>query len=180
MNAIMNDKDRIDFLRKELHRHNYNYYVKNNPEILDTDFDALMRELSDLEQKHPEWVDKNSPTVRVGSDLSNNFVQVRHQYPMLSLGNTYDKAEIKEFYDRITGDLKGVAFEVCCELKFDGLSISLLYEDGRLVRAVTRGDGTVGDDVTENIKTIKSIPLQLQDGLRYEAKFLCLGLVLKN
>ena len=178
MNAIMNDKDRIDFLRKELHRHNYNYYVKNNPEILDTDFDALMRELSDLEQKHPEWVDKNSPTVRVGSDLSNNFVQVRHQYPMLSLGNTYDKAEIKEFYDRITGDLKGVAFEVCCELKFDGLSISLLYEDGRLVRAVTRGDGTVGDDVTENIKTIKSIPLQLQEGLGWPRRFEVRGEVL--
>ena len=174
----MNEKDRIDFLRKELHRHNYNYYVKNNPEILDADFDALMQELADLEQKHPEWTDNNSPTVRVGSDLSNDFVQVRHQYPMLSLGNTYDKAEIKEFYDRITGDLKGSAFEICCELKFDGLSISLLYEDGRLIRAVTRGDGSVGDDVTENIKTIKSIPLQLQEGLGWPRRFEVRGEVL--
>ena len=174
----MNEKDRIDFLRKELHRHNYNYYVKNNPEILDADFDALMQELADLEQKHPEWTDNNSPTVRVGSDLSNDFVQVRHQYPMLSLGNTYDKAEIKEFYDRITGDLKGSAFEICCELKFDGLSISLLYEDGRLIRAVTRGDGSVGDDVTENIKTIKSIPLQLQEGLGWPPRFEVRGEVL--
>ena len=178
MIAIMNEKDRIDFLRKELHRHNYNYYVKNNPEILDADFDALMQELADLEQKHPEWADNNSPTVRVGSDLSNDFVQVRHQYPMLSLGNTYDKAEIKEFYDRITGDLKGSAFEICCELKFDGLSISLLYEDGRLIRAVTRGDGNVGDDVTENIKTIKSIPLQLQEGLGWPPRFEVRGEVL--
>ena len=178
MIAIMNEKDRIDFLRKELHRHNYNYYVKNNPEILDADFDALMQELADLEQKHPEWTDNNSPTVRVGSDLSNDFVQVRHQYPMLSLGNTYDKAEIKEFYDRITGDLKGSAFEICCELKFDGLSISLLYEDGRLIRAVTRGDGSVGDDVTENIKTIKSIPLQLQEGLGWPRRFEVRGEVL--
>ena len=174
----MNEKDRIDFLRKELHRHNYNYYVKNNPEILDADFDALMQELADLELKHPEWADNNSPTVRVGSDLSNDFVQVRHQYPMLSLGNTYDKAEIKEFYDRITGDLKGSAFEICCELKFDGLSISLLYEDGRLIRAVTRGDGSVGDDVTENIKTIKSIPLQLQEGLGWPRRFEVRGEVL--
>ena len=174
----MNEKDRIDFLRKELHRHNYNYYVKNNPEILDADFDALMQELADLEQKYPEWTDNNSPTVRVGSDLSNDFVQVRHQYPMLSLGNTYDKAEIKEFYDRITGDLKGSAFEICCELKFDGLSISLLYEDGRLIRAVTRGDGSVGDDVTENIKTIKSIPLQLQEGLGWPRRFEVRGEVL--
>ena len=178
MIAIMNEKDRIDFLRKELHRHNYNYYVKNNPEILDADFDALMQELADLELKHPEWADNNSPTVRVGSDLSNDFVQVRHQYPMLSLGNTYDKAEIKEFYDRITGDLKGSAFEICCELKFDGLSISLLYEDGRLIRAVTRGDGSVGDDVTENIKTIKSIPLQLQEGLGWPRRFEVRGEVL--
>lgn len=178
MIAIMNEKDRIDFLRKELHRHNYNYYVKNNPEILDADFDALMQELAGLEQKHPEWTDNNSPTVRVGSDLSNDFVQVRHQYPMLSLGNTYDKAEIKEFYDRITGDLKGSAFEICCELKFDGLSISLLYEDGRLIRAVTRGDGSVGDDVTENIKTIKSIPLQLQEGLGWPRRFEVRGEVL--
>ena len=174
----MNEKDRIDFLRKELHRHNYNYYVKNNPEILDADFDALMQELADLEQKYPEWTDNNSPTVRVGSDLSNDFVQVRHQYPMLSLGNTYDKAEIKEFYDRITRDLKGSAFEICCELKFDGLSISLLYEDGRLVRAVTRGDGIIGDDVTENIKTIKSIPLQLQEGLGWPRHFEVRGEVL--
>ncbi|MBF0953163.1 MAG: NAD-dependent DNA ligase LigA, partial [Alloprevotella tannerae] len=178
MIAIMNEKDRIDFLRKELHRHNYNYYVKNNPEILDVDFDALMQELADLEQKYPEWTDNNSPTVRVGSDLSNDFAQVRHQYPMLSLGNTYDKAEIKEFYDRITRDLKGSAFEICCELKFDGLSISLLYEDGRLVRAVTRGDGIIGDDVTENIKTIKSIPLQLQEGLGWPRHFEVRGEVL--
>lgn len=156
----MNVKERIDWLRAELHRHNYNYYVLNAPEISDKDFDDMMRELQDLEKEHTEYLDDNSPTMRVGSDLNKNFVQVSHRYPMLSLGNTYSEAEVTDFYNRVSG-LLNEEFEVCCELKYDGTSISLTYEDGRLVRAVTRGDGEKGDDVTDNVKTICSIPLVL-------------------
>lgn len=156
----MNEVERIYQLREELHRHNYNYYVLNAPEIGDQEFDFLMRELQDLEEKHPECKDENSPTMRVGSDLNKNFTQVTHRYPMLSLANTYSEAEVADFYNRVQKDLNE-EFEVCCEMKFDGTSISLTYEDGKLVRAVTRGDGTKGDDVTDNVKTIRSIPLVL-------------------
>lgn len=156
----MDIKDKIDNLRAELHRHNYNYYVLNAPVISDKEFDDLMRQLQELEKDHPEFLDENSPTMRVGSDLNKNFTQVAHRYPMLSLGNTYSEAEVTDFYDRIKKSLNE-DFEICCELKYDGTSISLTYENGKLVRAVTRGDGEKGDDVTDNVKTIRSIPLVL-------------------
>ena len=157
----MDAKQRIDQLRAELHRHNYNYYVLNAPEITDKAFDDLMRELQDLEAAHPEYMDPNSPTQRVGSDLSKNFTQVAHKYPMLSLGNTYSESEVADFYERVRRGLEGEDFEICCELKYDGTSISLTYEDGQLVQAVTRGDGVQGDVVTDNVKTIRTIPLVL-------------------
>lgn len=160
----MNEKDKIQQLRDELHRHNYLYYVQNAPVISDQEFDSLMRELQELESRHPELFDPNSPTQRVGSDLSNDFPTVVHQRPMLSLANTYNRQEVAEFYERVRQGLQGESFEICCELKFDGLSISLHYEHGQLVRAVTRGDGVRGDDVTPNIRTIRSIPLVLQPG----------------
>ena len=156
----MADIERIDQLREELHLHNYNYYVLNAPVISDKEFDDLMRELQELEARHPEYMDENSPTMRVGSDINKNFTQIEHKYPMLSLGNTYSQAEVTEFYERVSKALNE-DFEICCEMKFDGTSISLTYEHGRLVRAVTRGDGTKGDDVTDNVKTIRSIPLKL-------------------
>lgn len=156
----MTEIERIDQLRAELHRHNYNYYVLSAPVISDQHFDQLMRELQDLEAKHPEYFDENSPTMRVGSDINKNFTQAAHKYPMLSLANTYSEAEVTEFYDRIKKALNE-DFEICCEMKYDGTSISLTYEDGKLVRAVTRGDGVKGDDVTDNVKTIRSIPLVL-------------------
>ena len=157
----MESKDRIIQLRESLHRHNYLYYVRNSPEISDRQFDEMMTELIALEQEHPEMIDENSPTKRVGSDISNDFKQVKHQYPMLSLGNTYNIGEVAAFYDRVKNGLDGEEFEICGELKFDGLSISLVYESGRLVRAVTRGNGVEGDDVTDNVKTIRRIPLLL-------------------
>lgn len=157
----MDGKERIKELRDLLHRYNYLYYVKNQPEISDQEFDALMHELMDLEALYPEMADPTSPSQRVGSDLSNDFRQVEHRYPMLSLANTYNRAEVEAFYHRVSEGLGGQSFQICCELKFDGLSISLTYEDGRLVRGVTRGDGTRGDDVTANVKTIRSIPLKL-------------------
>lgn len=156
----MTEIERIDQLREELHTHNYNYYVLNAPVITDQEFDHLMRELQDLEAKHPEHFDPNSPSVRVGSDINKNFKQVEHKYPMLSLGNTYSQAEVTEFYDRVSKSLNE-DFEICCEMKFDGTSISLTYEHGKLVQAVTRGDGVRGDDVTDNVKTIRTIPLIL-------------------
>lgn len=156
----MTIKEKIDQLRAELHRHNYNYYVLNAPEISDKEFDDKMRELQDLEKAHPEYMDANSPTMRVGSDLNKDFVQVVHKYPMLSLGNTYSESEVTDFYERVHKALNE-DFEICCELKFDGTSISLTYENGKLVQAVTRGDGEKGDDVTDNVKTIRSIPLVL-------------------
>ncbi len=161
--TFMTIQERIDELRAELHRHNYNYYVSNSPKISDQEFDFMMRELQDLEAAHPEYYDENSPTMRVGSDISKEFVQVDHKYPMLSLGNTYSAAEVADFYQRVKTSLNE-DFEVCCELKFDGTSISLTYQNGKLVQAVTRGDGTHGDDVTENVKTIRSIPLVLNKG----------------
>lgn len=155
------DIDLINSLRDELNRHNYNYYVLSAPTISDYDFDMKMKELQRLEALHPELDDPNSPTKRVGSDISNEFKQIAHSYPMLSLANTYSNAEVTDFYMRIRKAL-GVDFLVDCELKYDGTSISLRYEDGRLVRAVTRGDGEKGDDVIENVRTISSIPLVLQ------------------
>ena len=172
----MNEIERIYQLRDELHRHNYNYYVLNVPEITDQEFDFLMRELQDLEEKHPECRDENSPTMRVGSDLNKNFQQVAHRYPMLSLANTYSEAEVADFYERVKKDLNE-EFEVCCEMKFDGTSISLIYEDGKLVRAVTRGDGVKGDDVTDNVKTIRTIPLVLH-GDNYPQEFEIRGEIL--
>ena len=172
----MNEVERIYQLREELHRHNHNYYVLNAPEIDDQTFDFLMHELQDLEAKHPECADENSPTMRVGSDLNKNFVQVVHKYPMLSLANTYSEAEVTEFYDRVKKSLNE-DFEICCEMKFDGTSISLTYEDGKLVRAVTRGDGTQGDDVTDNVKTIRTIPLVLH-GEGYPQEFEIRGEIL--
>ncbi len=172
----MNEVERIYQLREELHRHNHNYYVLNAPVINDQEFDFLMRELQDLEAKHPECYDENSPTMRVGSDLNKNFTQVQHKYPMLSLANTYSEAEVAEFYDRVKKTLNE-DFEICCEMKFDGTSISLTYENGKLLRAVTRGDGVQGDDVTDNVKTIRSIPLVLH-GDDYPQEFEIRGEIL--
>ncbi|HKK62783.1 MAG TPA: NAD-dependent DNA ligase LigA, partial [Bacteroidales bacterium] len=154
-------KIRIEALRASLHRHNYLYYVKAAPEISDFEFDLLLQELETLEKKHPQFADENSPTKRVGSDITSGFTQVEHTIPMLSLGNTYNREEVKEFTTRIKKSIEDpVAFS--CELKYDGVAISLTYENGRLIRAVTRGDGVAGDDVTSNIRTIRSIPLILE------------------
>ena len=158
----MDETKRIIELRAELHQHNYNYYVLNQPTISDQEFDFMMHELQDLEAKHPEMADENSPTQRVGSDLNQEFRQVEHRYPMLSLANTYSEQDVADWYDSVSRGLGGEKFEVCCEMKYDGLSISLTYIDGRLTSAVTRGDGVRGDDVTANVKTIRSIPLVLK------------------
>lgn len=157
----MNEQDRILSLRKELHEHNRRYYVLNQPIISDQQFDFMMHELQELEARHPELADPNSPTQRVGSDLNQQFKQVAHKYPMLSLANTYNADNVREWYNQVTKGLDDQPFEVCCEMKYDGLSISLTYEHGKLIRAVTRGDGVQGDDVTNNVRTINSIPLQL-------------------
>lgn len=154
-------KEKIESIRKQLNDHNYSYYVLSQPVISDFEFDRLMKELIDLETEYPEFKDPNSPSVRVGSDINNNFIQVKHQYPMLSLQNTYSEGEVTDFFNRVNKGLNE-EFEIVCELKFDGTSISLIYENGRLVRAVTRGDGRMGDDVTENVRTIKNIPLILK------------------
>ncbi|MDY3062619.1 MAG: NAD-dependent DNA ligase LigA, partial [Bacteroidaceae bacterium] len=148
----------------ELHLHNYNYYIKNQPTLSDREFDEKMALLMELEKQHPEMFDPNSPTQRVGSDLSNDFNQVKHRYPMLSLANTYNREEVQAFYDRVKSGLGNEDFKICCELKYDGLSISLIYHKGKLARAITRGDGIVGDDVTANVKTIRTIPLILNKG----------------
>ena len=169
-------KDKIKALREALEQHNYNYYVLSAPTISDREFDEMMKELQVLEEAHPEYADPHSPTQRVGSDLSKEFEQVVHKYPMLSLGNTYSEDEVKDFYERIARDLNE-PFEIVAELKYDGTSISLTSEDGRLVRAVTRGDGTRGDDVTANVKTIRSVPLKLM-GDRYPATFEIRGEIL--
>lgn len=174
----MNEKEEILNLREELHRHNYNYYVLNAPVISDQDFDMKMHRLQDLEALHPELADPNSPTQRVGSDLSNDFQTVVHKRPMLSLANTYNRQEVAEFYQRVSEGLHGEPFEICCELKFDGLSISLHYEQGQLVRAVTRGDGVQGDDVTQNVRTIRSVPLALPAGADWPEEFEIRGEVL--
>lgn len=168
--------ERIYQLREELHTHNYNYYVLNSPVISDIEFDHMMRELQDLEAKYPETYDENSPTMRVGSDINKDFVQVEHRYPMLSLSNTYSEEEVTDFYERVRKSLNE-DFEICCEMKFDGTSISLTYENGKLVRAVTRGDGVKGDDVTNNVKTIRTIPLVLK-GDNYPKEFEIRGEIL--
>lgn len=170
---------RISELRSLLHEYNNLYYVQNAPVVSDQEFDALMHELQALEQRHPECFDPNSPTQRVGSDLSqkDGFVQVKHKYAMLSLDNTYSEADVTEFYNRVSREL-GEPFRICCELKFDGLSISLTYKHGELVRAVTRGDGVMGDDVTDNVRTIRSIPLRLRPNSGFPDEFEIRGEVL--
>ena len=160
----MDEKQRILQLRQELNEHNYKYYVLNQPTISDQDFDFMMHELQELEAKHPEMADPDSPTQRVGSDVSTEFRQVAHKYPMLSLANTYSEQDVADFYNSVKKGLGCEDFEICCEMKYDGLSISLTYVDGRLTQAVTRGDGVQGDDVTANVRTIRSIPLVLKDG----------------
>lgn len=172
----MTPQERILELRKQLHEHNHNYYVLSAPTISDFEFDALLRELQELEEAHPEMFDPSSPTQRVGSDIAKGFKQVAHKYPMLSLGNTYSKSEVADFYERVKRALND-DFEICCELKFDGSSISLTYKDGRLVQAVTRGDGEKGDDVTANVKTIRSVPLMLK-GSGWPAEFEIRGEIL--
>ena len=173
----MNDKEQILALRKQLNEHNYKYYVLNEPDITDFEFDALMRQLQQLEAQHPELADPNSPTQRVGSDLNQEFKQVAHRYPMLSLANTYNQEEVRDWYQSVQRGLQGEPFEVCCEMKYDGLSISLTYVDGQLVRGVTRGDGIHGDDVTANVKTIRCIPLVLP-GTGYPHEFEIRGEIL--
>lgn len=172
----MDSKARILELRRQLHEHNHNYYVLNSPTIGDIEFDMLMRELQELEVANPDMYDPTSPTLRVGSDITKEFKQVQHKYPMLSLGNTYSKEEVADFFERVKRALNE-EFEICCELKFDGTSISLTYVDGKLVRAVTRGDGEKGDDVTANVRTIRTVPLVLS-GNGYPAEFEIRGEVL--
>lgn len=165
-------------MRGQLHEHNHRYYVLNQPVISDQEFDFMMHELQDLEARHPELYDANSPTMRVGSDITKEFRQVPHRYPMLSLANTYSEGDVAEWYSQVSRGLEGEEFEVCCEMKYDGLSISLTYENGRLVQAVTRGDGVQGDDVTANVRTIRSIPLVLKEGLGYPDTFEIRGEIL--
>lgn len=160
----MEIKERIKRLRDELNRHNHNYYVLNSPEISDKEFDMMMKELEILEKENPEYADELSPTRRVGSDLTKGFEHVVHERPMMSLANTYSISEVDEWAARIDKALEGHDYSIVGEMKFDGTSISLTYRHGRLVRAATRGDGTQGDDVTANVKTIRSIPLELLPG----------------
>lgn len=174
----MTEQERISLLREQLHAHNHRYYVENNPVISDQDFDFMMHELQDLESRHPEMYDPNSPTMRVGSDITKEFRQVTHRYPMLSLANTYSAEDVEEWYNQVKRGLEGEDFEICCEMKYDGLSISLTYEKGRLVQAVTRGDGVRGDDVTTNVKTIRSIPLVLAKEQGYPDNFEIRGEIL--
>ncbi|MDE6045727.1 MAG: NAD-dependent DNA ligase LigA, partial [Alistipes sp.] len=169
------DRVRIEELRRQLEYHNRRYYVDNAPEISDREFDGMMHELQELERRHPEYADPNSPTQRVGSDLTAEFETVRHRYPMLSLGNTYSLEELHEFLERI--EREAGETEYVCELKFDGTAISLTYENGELLRAVTRGDGVEGDDVTANVRTIRTVPLRLQ-GTGWPAYFEIRGEVL--
>jgi len=169
-------KQRIDELRNELHQHNYNYYILSKPTISDFEFDKKLKELTELEARYPEYFDPNSPSQRVGSDINKSFKQVAHKYPMLSLSNTYTEDEVREFYNRAKKDLNE-DFEVVCELKYDGTSISLTYQKGKLIQAVTRGDGEKGDDVTDNVRTIRSIPLTLQ-GSGYPDEFEIRGEIL--
>ena len=156
----MSIEERIANLRQEIEEYNRQYYIENNPTISDFEFDMKLKQLEEMERAYPQFFDKNSPTQHVGSDLTKTFEQVVHRYPMLSLSNTYSESEVEEFYTRLSRQL-GEAFEIVCELKFDGASISLIYEDGELSKAVTRGDGVRGDNVTNNIRAIRSIPTKL-------------------
>ncbi len=174
----MTPKEEIEQLRRELHTHNHNYYVLNQPTISDFEFDQMMRKLQDLEMFFPQYADPNSPTQRVGSDINQTFKQVKHKYPMLSLANTYNIGEVRDFYERVKNGLEGEDFEIVAEMKYDGLSISLTYVDGLLTTAVTRGDGEKGDDVTSNVRTIRSIPLQLKTGSGYPHEFEIRGEIL--
>lgn len=172
-----NVKEKIERLRKVVNNWNYQYYVLNDPNVSDYEFDGKLKELEKLEAEYPEYYDPHSPTQRVGSDISKNFPQVEHIYPMLSLSNTYSEEEITDFFNRVKRGLEGEEFNIVCELKYDGTSISLIYENGRFVRALTRGDGTRGDDVSSNVRTIKSIPLILH-GDDYPALFEIRGEIL--
>jgi len=174
----MTPKEEIEQLRKELEQHNYNYYVLNQPTISDYDFDQMMYKLQDLEMFYPQYADENSPTQRVGSDLNQQFKSVPHKYPMLSLANTYSEQDVRDFYSRVQEGLGGEDFEICAEMKYDGLSISITYVDGVMTQAVTRGDGVRGDDVTANVRTIKSIPLRLREGSGYPHEFEIRGEIL--
>ncbi len=174
----MTPQEEILQLRRELEQHNYNYYVLNKPTISDYDFDQMMHKLQDLELFYPQYADPNSPTQRVGSDLNQSFRSVPHKYPMLSLANTYNEADIRDFYERVRSGLEGEDFEICAEMKYDGLSISLTYVDGQLTQAVTRGDGVRGDDVTANVRMIRSIPLRLKEGSGYPHEFEIRGEIL--
>jgi DNA ligase (NAD+) len=176
--SFTGDEARIMELRDVLNRHNHSYYVLNQPTISDQEFDYLMRELQDLEEEHPEMADPLSPTQRVGSDLSQGFKQVVHERPMMSLGNSYSIEEVQDFLRRAKEGLGGEPVEIVGEMKYDGTSISLTYENGRLVRAVTRGDGVRGDDVTSNVITIRSIPLELPKDIEYPPKFEVRGEIL--
>ncbi len=168
-----NAYDRIEKLKKEINDHNYNYYVLNKPRVSDFQYDVLLKELIDLEEKYPEYRTDDSPTRRVGSDITREFRQVKHKYPMLSLSNTYSEEEVYDFNKRVTGAL-GREVDYVCELKYDGASISLTYKDGILDTAVTRGDGEMGDDVTNNVRTIRSIPLKLRNN-NYPPEFIIRG-----
>lgn len=172
---MTNIEQQILALREQLNKYNYHYYVLSQPLVSDFEFDKLLAELQRLEEENPQFFDPNSPTQRVGSDINQNFTQVKHEYPMLSLGNTYNEGEVADFYNRVAKALNA-PFEIVCELKYDGTSISLTYENGELVRAVTRGDGEKGDDVTANVRTIRSIPLKLQG--EYPEKFEIRGEIL--
>lgn len=174
----MTPEEQIRQLTKEINQHNYNYYVLNQPTISDYDFDQLMNQLQTLELFYPQFADPNSPTQRVGSDLTKTFLVVEHKYPMLSLANTYNEQDVRDFYSRVSEGLGGEPFEICAEMKYDGLSISLTYVDGRLQKAVTRGDGVRGDDVTANVRTIRSIPLVLNEGTGYPREFEIRGEIL--
>lgn len=175
---MMSPQEEILKLRKELEQHNYNYYVLSQPTISDYDFDQMMHRLQDLELFYPQYADPNSPTQRVGSDLTQTFRTVKHKYPMLSLANTYNEADVRDFYERVRTGLEGEPFEICAEMKYDGLSISLTYIDGQLTQAVTRGDGVQGDDVTTNVRMIRSIPLRLKEGSGYPHEFEIRGEIL--
>ena len=155
----MNVQFEIERLRSELHEHNHRYYTLDAPTVSDYEFDQLLKKLEQLESAHPEFFDPNSPSVRVGGEITKNFENVSHRYPMLSLGNTYSKEELQEWIVRVQKLAPDASF--VCELKYDGVAIGIRYENGALTRAVTRGDGTQGDDITTNVRTIKSIPLQL-------------------
>src|SRR5690606_15499323 len=164
----MKPEERIKQLREELHRHKYNYYVLDKPEISDYDFDKMLEELQDMEEKHPEFHDPNSPTLRVGGAVTKTFATVVHEYRMYSLANSYSREDLEDWEKRVKKQVDGEV-NYTCELKYDGASISLTYEDGVFVRAVTRGAGFQGDDVTNNVRTIRSVPLKLKGD--YPEKF---------